>query len=70
MEVLEFGAVKYGVDNWSNCAEPVRYYDAAMRHLMAVRGGEMIDIESGKHHIAHAICSLMFLYELMTKEER
>jgi hypothetical protein len=25
--------------------------------------GEQIDPESGKHHLAHALCCLMFLYE-------
>jgi len=25
--------------------------------------GETIDADSGRHHLAHAICCLMFLYE-------
>lgn len=62
--VLEFGAQKYGPNNWSLCSDPIRYYDAAMRHLIAFKSGELLDPESGHPHLSHAICSLMFLSEL------
>ncbi len=29
----------------------------------ARKEGEQVDPESGKHHLAHALCCLMFLYE-------
>jgi hypothetical protein len=31
--------------------------------LWAWKEGEQIDPESGKHHLAHALCCLTFLYE-------
>ena len=37
--------------------------DALQRHLWAWKEGEQMDTESGKHHLAHALCCLMFLYE-------
>lgn len=63
--VLEHGAAKYATDNWKhveNASE--RYYNASMRHVQAWWSGEQIDSESGLPHLAHAICSLMFLMAL------
>lgn len=63
--VLEFGAVKYGVDNWQHVENArTRYYDAAMRHIEARWSGETADFESGEHHLAHAACCLLFLIAL------
>lgn len=60
--VLEFGAGKYGVDNWQQVESPrTRYYDACMRHIDDWWQGEITDKESGKHHLAHAVCNLLFL---------
>lgn len=62
IKVLEFGAVKYDVDNWQQVAEPKqRYWDASMRHLVAYKQGEQLDPESGLHHLAHAGCCVLFL---------
>ena len=36
-----------------------------MRHINAYQRGEAADLESGKSHLAHAVCSLMFVLELM-----
>lgn len=61
VDVLEFGARKYAVDNWQKVPDAeTRYMNAALRHLVAVSEGEEIDPESGLPHLAHAICSLMF----------
>jgi len=70
IEVLEFGAQKYGVDNWRNVPEAeARYYSALRRHLNAWRAGEKKDPESTKTHLAHAACCIIFLLELeQTKE--
>lgn len=60
--VLEFGAKKYGANNWQkvdNAQE--RYFNAAMRHLLAWQSGELLDDESGLPHLAHAQCCLMFM---------
>ena len=64
VDVLTFGAQKYERDNWKNVPDSKRrYYDALQRHLWAWKKGEILDKESGKQHLAHAMCCLMFLYE-------
>ena len=65
VKVLSYGAKKYARDNWKYVPEGERrYFDAAQRHLWAYKRGELIDPETGISHIAHAICSLMFIAEL------
>ncbi len=59
--VLDYGAQKYGRDNWRNGMDHSRLLDAAFRHLIAYVDGESIDPESGLCHLAHARCSLGFL---------
>jgi len=62
IEILTFGAEKYEDDNWKRVPEgKTRYYDAAMRHITAWQDGEKRDPESGKSHLAHAICNIIFL---------
>ena len=68
--VLTFGAEKYPKppldDSWKDVPMGVhRYQDALYRHLndFLVKG-ERLDKESNRHHIAHAICNLLFLYYL------
>ena len=64
VDVLTFGAEKYEPDNWKHVPDSKRrYFDAAMRHMWAYKEGEIMDPESGRHHLAHALCCLMFLYE-------
>jgi len=61
LEVLEFGAKKYDVDNWQKVPDgEVRYMNAAWRHFDAHARGELTDPESGLPHLDHAICSLAF----------
>jgi hypothetical protein len=63
--VLTAGAKKYDRDNWKYVEDgPRRYFDAAQRHLWAYKRGENLDPETGMSHIAHAICSLMFIYDV------
>ncbi len=65
VKVLTYGARKYGDDNWREVEDgPRRYYDAAMRHLMAYRQGHWTDDESGLPHLAHAVASLLFIMAL------
>lgn len=60
--VLEFGAKKYDVNNWQFVPDAkIRYYNAAMRHIDAWWNGEKLDSESNIHHLAHAICCLLFI---------
>lgn len=73
--VLTFGADKYPKppldDSWKDVpGGDIRYQDALYRHLndFFVKG-EKLDKESKRHHIAHAICNLVFLYELNESPE-
>lgn len=71
VRVLNFGAKKYSAEGWKGLDDyNNRYFDAAMRHLIAWRENEIIDPESGYHHTAHAICNLLFLmYKNMEDEQ-
>lgn len=64
-DVLTYGAKKYpAADNWKQVPDlQQRYVDAALRHINSWRQGEKVDPETGKLHVAHAICCLMFLGE-------
>ena len=62
VEILTFGAEKYGPDQWQKVPNAKRrYFAALMRHLKAYWVGEKIDSESGRSHLAHAGCCLLFL---------
>ena len=64
VKVLTFGAQKYARDNWQIVPDAKRrYFDAVQRHMWAWKQGEQMDPESGIHHLAHAMCGLMFLLE-------
>jgi len=59
--VLGYGAQKYAPGNWLHVeGGRWRYFAAAVRHMVAWWLGERFDPESGLHHLAHAICCLMF----------
>jgi hypothetical protein len=65
VQVLTFGAQKYGPENWRKVENGFhRYYAAAMRHLIAYATGELNDPETGLSHIAHTMCNLVFMHEL------
>jgi len=65
VEVLTYGSRKYAPENWRKVEGwQWRYYGACLRHLAAWKLGEKIDKESGKRHLAHAVCCLLFLLEL------
>ena len=69
-DTLAYGARKYGEDNWSRVPNGrARYLAAALRHVVAFAQGEWLDAESGLPHLGHALTSLMFLYELASKED-
>lgn len=68
--VLTYGAKKYSPDNWKHLENArQRYFDAANRHLWQWYGGEERDPESGLHHLAHAMSSLMFLIQMDMEEK-
>jgi hypothetical protein len=65
VDVLGFGAKKYGRDSWRLVPDAIdRYYSAAMRHLAAMATGETHDPESGLEHLGHFACNVLFLLEL------
>ena len=64
---LTYGATKYDRHNWRKI-EPLRYHAAAMRHISSFMQGQVIDRESGLHHLAHAICSLLIALEHDTNQ--
>lgn len=66
-EVLTFGARKYEPNNWKKCTELWRYEAAMLRHIEAYRSGEILDVDSGLPHLAHAMTNLAFLIELSPK---
>jgi hypothetical protein len=63
-EVLADGARRYGARNWSEGGgfQWSRLQGATMRHLLKFASGVDKDPDSGLDHLAHGICSLMFLY--------
>ena len=67
VKVLTYGAKKYDRFNWEK-VESRRYQAAALRHISAYMQGEKIDPESGVNHLAHAICSILFLTDFDLKE--
>jgi len=65
VDVLTFGAKKYGDHNWKHVSNAEdRYFAALMRHLVAYRRGIALDEESKLSHLAHAGCCLLFLSTL------
>lgn len=66
--VMEFGAAKYGRDNWREGMDWTRLIDATLRHTLAFNDGETYDPESSILHVAHARCNLAMLTEYIVKE--
>lgn len=61
-KVMTHGAMKYSPMNWQHVANAEeRYFAAALRHIVAWKKGEKIDKESGRSHLSHAICCLLFI---------
>lgn len=64
--VLQFGASKYTERNWEQGMKWSRVFAALMRHLFAWWMKRGADPETGRSHLAHAMCCVAFLlaYEL------
>lgn len=62
-EILTFGAKKYADHNWRNGFKWSRLYGALFRHMFAWIKGQDKDPETGKSHLAHAGCCILFLLE-------
>lgn len=64
-EVMTYGAIhKYDKHNWRKGMQYTRLWDAAQRHMKAWVTGEEADPETGKSHLAHAICCISMLRDL------
>lgn len=61
VEVLRFGAGKYGERNWERGIAYSRVYSALIRHLVAWWRRAPADDETGLSHLKHAGCCLLFL---------
>jgi len=71
VNVLTYGSRKYADDNWKIVPDArKRYISAAFRHLTDWAGGEKKDSETGKSHLAHAICCLLFLLWFEQEDEK
>lgn len=62
--VFTYGAKKYAPNNYKYVSGwRWRYMDAALRHMDSYLSGEILDPESGEHHLAHAISNLVMLLD-------
>ena len=69
--ILKFGAEKYEDRNWEKGMSWGRCFGACMRHMWAWWGSKLpskenflfgdLDMETGKSHLWHAACCIMFL---------
>lgn len=70
VRVLTYGARKYAPDNWRHVPDADRrYIAAALRHISAYTQGLTLDEETDMHHLAHAICCLLFILTVDAEEE-
>ncbi|MDB4725993.1 DUF5664 domain-containing protein [bacterium] len=69
-KVFGFGAKKYGDDNYKKfTAQDIpRYTGALLRHTFAYMRGEVLDTETGLHHMAHIRCCAAIIMELEAAE--
>jgi len=64
-EVSAFGASKYAWKGWEGVPDGYnRYSDALVRHLIYEGEGEVLDIDSGLLHAAHAAWNALARLEL------
>jgi hypothetical protein len=61
VRVMEFGATKYGRNNWTKGLKQEEVIESLLRHTYAILRGEMIDPESGISHVGHIQANAMFL---------
>lgn len=61
VDVLQFGAYKYGTNNWKKGLSYTETTESLLRHVYAFLNNQDIDEESKLHHIGHILCNAMFL---------
>jgi len=70
VKVLTHGSLKYDDDNWAKVDNlKQRYFAAMRRHVSDWRLNEKYDKESNYHHLAHAICCLIFILQTELEED-
>lgn len=61
VEIQQYGARKYLPNSWQHVKNgKQRYLAATLRHISLRQQGQIYDKESGKPHLYHALCSLMY----------
>jgi len=66
-DVMTYGTIKYDRKNWNKCDDTERYISASLRHISSYLQGNKLDDESSIEHLAHSICSLLFVLEMDLK---
>jgi len=69
VEVLTYGAKKYGLYNWQKAKqnELYHYEDALLRHMNKIQRGFYWDEDTTNSHYAHLAVNAMFLYSFLEK---
>jgi hypothetical protein len=65
VKVLTFGSVKYSPNNYIKCTSLMRYAAATLRHFWSWMRGDNTDKESKLHPLAHCVCCLLFMLEIL-----
>lgn len=69
-----YGIKKYSEFNWRDGVNQTGYkmklMGAALRHCFSYMAGEKLDPESGKPHLAHAVCNLLMVADLEILESK
>lgn len=68
-QVYTFGAKKYNDRNWEKGLSFSRLLGAAHRHINSFEAGEIVDSESGCHHLASAVFCLLAIIEFQHRNQ-
>lgn len=60
-DILTYGASKYKDRGWEEGMDWSRVFGALMRHLWAWWQRKGVDVETGRSHLWHAGCCIVFL---------
>lgn len=63
------GREKYGPWNWQKGMPVMEIIGCISRHLNALKRGETLDPETGRHHAAHIRCNAAMLIEFADRPE-
>jgi hypothetical protein len=63
-KVMEFGATKYGRNNWKKLqiSDINKIIASLERHTQEIKKGNLVDWESKLQHACHIACNAMFLH--------